>query len=88
MKPWAFLLPLGLAACATAQAPARAPTAISCVPANLGPAPADMETKESLRAIADPAERYVRLAADWARRAERMAETEAVIADCRKASGA
>jgi hypothetical protein len=76
-----------LAGCATrppdAVPPVSVAVAVSCVPAELAGAPQGLETRESLKAIKDPAERYVRIAADWAARFARMAETEPVVAACR-----
>ena len=82
---------LVLAACTTPAArveyrTVNVPVAMSCVPPELPPAPQGLETKESLRAISDPGQRYVRLAADWAARVARMAQTEAVISTCRQAA--
>lgn len=57
--------------------------AVSCVPEEVGLTPAGLETRETLAAVTDGPKRYTRLAADWARRVARMAETEAVVNGCR-----
>jgi hypothetical protein len=86
MKAHVLAACLLLAGCATRPpnaGPVSVAVAVSCVPAELAGAPQGLETRESLKAIKDPAERYVRIAADWAARFARMAETEPVVAACR-----
>lgn len=93
MKKLALLALLALTACAGSERPARVvyqtvkvPVPVSCVPRTLSPAPAGLQTPQSLAAIPDGPERYVRLAADWFARVARMTETEAVVAGCQRAA--
>lgn len=79
------IMVLALAACATDPKPltVNMPTASSCIPKALPPAPVGLESRESLAAAPEAGERYKRLYADWKVRVARMLETEPVIASCR-----
>jgi hypothetical protein len=77
-------LVMALAGCATSVPKiVKVRVAVTCIDDSVGPEPAGLETKESLRAEPDPAKRYTRLAADWARRAARMEVTEPALVGCR-----
>lgn len=84
---------LGLAGCAPGPRPERVvyqtvtvPRPVSCVPSVLGPAPANLETRQTLAAVPEGPDRYARLLSDWFARAARMEETEPVVAGCEKAA--
>lgn len=94
MKPALFaamFLALATAACETPQPPepevriveVQVPVARSCVPENLSPAPAYVDTVDALRAAADAAARFLLLAAGREQRVARLAEIEPVVAGCR-----
>lgn len=59
------------------------PTAVSCVPANLPPAPQYRVTVGDIIGAADAAERYRLTAAGFQEREARLSEVEPVIALCR-----
>lgn len=60
------------------------PVAVACVPDELPKAPEGLETRASLHAIPDPAERYRRMAVDWAVRAGWMTQAAPVVEICRQ----
>jgi hypothetical protein len=71
--------------CATTREPppVQVPIAVSCIPDELGPLPAGLETRESLARAPSDEELMKRLYADWKVRVARMLETEPVLAACR-----
>jgi hypothetical protein len=62
------------------------PIAGGCVPETLGPAPDYADTKDTLKAAKDAAERYQLLWAGRAQREARLNELEPVVAGCPRGS--
>lgn len=75
----------------TAPPPIVVPTKVvvpevgPCVPANLPSSPSYPDTRETLRAAKDAAERYHLMGAGWPLRDQRLKELEIVVAGCPKA---
>ncbi len=91
MRLLLIMAALSLTACAGKTPPktvivtqeVKVPVAVTCVPADVRPAPTYPDTDEAIRAAPGPAERYLLIAAGRLLRIQRSAEVEPVVEGCR-----
>jgi hypothetical protein len=91
-RGWVLAVLLGLTGCASGRAAVavhtvtvNVPVPVSCVPADMPPAPVNPASRETLLAAPDAAARYQLLARSWVLMRPRLELDEAVLAVCAKA---